>query len=67
MNISPGVGDISHDVVMLLCFLLELAVNGQFELYLCGRTITSHHYYNDGNLLIINTSQPTTPPRPRYS
>ena len=56
MNISPGVGDISHDVVMLLCFLLELAVNGQFELYLCGRTITSHHYYNDGNLLIINTS-----------
>ena len=30
---SPGVGDISH-VMMQLCFLLELVVNGHFELYL---------------------------------
>ena len=60
INISPRVGDISH-VMMQLGFLLELVVNGHFELYLSWGTITTPHYSNDGNLLIINTNQPTNP------
>ena len=45
--------------MMQLCFLLELVVNGHFELYLWFSTITSPHY--DTMVVIFLLSIPTNP------